>query len=291
MRVLVLGASGMIGRTVLRVLADALGGSVHGTLRCAAARAALPPDLSARLHLNVDLRSEDQLTALLLEARPGVVINCVGLTKHQPDGQEPLPALLLNAVLPQRLARLCRLAGVRLVQISSDCVFSGRRGAYREDDPPDAEDVYGRTKALGEVSGPGLLTLRTSTIGHEWQTRHGLLEWFLAQAECPGYTRARFSGLPTEALARVLRDQVLPNPALQGLYHVAGEPIAKDALLRLIAAQYGHAARITPDDSVVVDRTLDGARFRAATGFIAPPWPELIAGMHADHLRTQARHV
>lgn len=291
MRVLVLGASGMIGHTVLRVLAATPDWSVHGTLRCAAARAALPPDLPVRWHMGVDLRDEGQLIALFVEARPEVVINCAGLTKHQPDGREPLPALLMNAVLPQRLARLCRLAGARLVQISTDCVFSGRRGAYREDDPPDAEDIYGRTKALGEISGPGLLTLRTSTIGHEWQTRHGLLEWFLAQTECRGYTRARFSGLPTVTLAEVLRDQVLPNPALQGLYHVAGEPIDKDALLRLIAARYGLAVRITPDDSVAVDRTLDGTRFRAATGFTAPPWPELIAAMHADHLTTQARHV
>jgi dTDP-4-dehydrorhamnose reductase len=291
MRILVLGANGMIGRTVLRVLAARPGWSLHGTLRCASARAALPPDLPARLHPGVDLRSEDSLADLFLQARPGVVINCAGLTKHQPDGQDPLPALLMNAVLPQRLARLCRVAGARLIQVSTDCVFSGRRGAYQEDDPPDATDVYGRSKALGEVSGPGMLTLRTSTIGHEWQTRHGLLEWFLAQTVCAGYTRARFSGLPTVTFAQVLRDHVIPNAALEGLYHVAGGPIAKDALLRLIAAQYGHAARITPDDTVVVDRSLDGTRFRAATGYMAPSWPQLVADMHADHLMTQSRHV
>ncbi len=150
------------------------------------------------------------------------------------------------------------LANARLVHVSTDCVFSGSQGDYREDDACDADDIYGRTKLLGELHEAPAVTLRTSIIGHELRGRASLLEWFLAQRETArGFTRAIFSGVPTVHLARIVRDQVLPDPSLAGLYHVSAEPIAKFDLLTLIAAKYAKSIEIEPDDTLVIDRSLE----------------------------------
>jgi dTDP-4-dehydrorhamnose reductase len=181
------------------------------------------------------------------------------------------------AVLPHRVAHLCRLGNARLVQISSDGVFSGSRGGYTEDDLPDAADVYGIAKLLGELGEPHTMTLRTSMIGHELQTRNGLLEWFLAQTDrCTCFTRAIFSGFPTVVLAQVVRDVVMRHPGLHGVYHVATKPISKFDLLRLVAEQYHKKIVMIPDDKVAIDRSLIADRFKAATGYVPPDWPELV---------------
>lgn len=220
--------------------------------------------------------------AVLARVQPDVLINCVGLIKQLADAKDPLTALPINAMLPHRLARLCELAGTRLIHMSTDCVFSGRQGAYRESDMSDAEDLYGKSKYIGELHDlPHAITLRTSIIGHELGSSHALVDWFLSQqGSVKGFTKAIFSGLPTVELARVMKDFVIPHPQLNGLYHVAAEPIAKLDLLQLVAAEYGKQVDICPDDELVIDRSLDGSRFRDATGYVAPAWPELIRRMH-----------
>lgn len=284
MKVLVLGASGMIGSTMLRVLANNSDLDVFGCMRSTAQPLSLLTS-SARLVLGVDLTNPDQLVRLFGEVKPDVVINCAGLTKHLPTGNDPVPALLMNALLPHRLGALCSISQARLIHISTDCVFSGEKGNYCESDKPDATDVYGKTKHLGEVAGPGLVTLRTSTIGHEMGTRFGLLEWFLVQEQCKGYRKAVFSGLPTVEFARVVRDVVIPDLSLEGLYHVGAEAINKEALLRLIARIYRRPIDIESDDEVVIDRSLDSTHFFAATGYRAPGWPELIEAMYQDRVK------
>jgi dTDP-4-dehydrorhamnose reductase len=185
-------------------------------------------------------------------------------------------------MLPHRLARLCKLAGSRLIHVSTDCVFSGAKGGYVEEDASDAQDLYGKSKFLGEVHDAHTITLRTSIIGHELQSAHGLIDWFLSQqGRCKGYRRAIFSGLPTVVLAKIMRDVVIPKPELSGLYHVAAEPIAKLDLLTLVARQYNQSTNIVPDDGLVIDRSLSADRFRQATGYVAERWPELIKQMHA----------
>jgi dTDP-4-dehydrorhamnose reductase len=204
------------------------------------------------------------------------------LTKHKPEASDPLRAISINALMPHRLAGLCKLAGARLIHISTDCVFSGDKGNYAESDFADARDVYGKSKALGEVDYPHAITLRTSTIGHELQSDYGLLDWFLSQnGQCRGYTRAVFSGLPTVVFAQVIRDVVISHAELSGLYHVAAKPINKFDLLKLIAEVYGKVIDIVPDDKLVIDRSLNANRFQLATGYVAPGWPELIKLMHA----------
>jgi dTDP-4-dehydrorhamnose reductase len=181
------------------------------------------------------------------------------------------------------LSHHCRRIGARLVQISSDGVFAGHRGAYTEDDLPDADDVYGTSKFLGEIDAPHAITLRTSIIGHELQSGAGLLEWFLSQrGECRCYTRAIFSGFPTIVLADLIRDVVIPRPDLCGIYHIATRPISKFDLLRLVAERYGKDIDLIADDRPAPDRSLVARRFEKATGYGAPDWPALVDAMYRD---------
>jgi dTDP-4-dehydrorhamnose reductase len=190
----------------------------------------------------------------------------------------------VNAMLPHRLSRYCATQGSRLVHISTDCVFAGTRGNYRESDTPDATDLYGQSKLIGEVRDERhAITLRSSIIGHELQSRYALIDWFLSQQDrVRGYTRAIFSGVPVAEMARIIGEIVLPRPELHGLYHVAAAPVSKYELLRLVAAEYGKTIEIVPDDSVVIDRSLNGDRFTHATGYVAPPWPDLVRLMRAS---------
>ncbi len=282
MKILVLGASGMLGNAMLRVLAQYPHLQVSATVRSTSVSRHFTPELAARIITGMDVENVDALVQLFTRVRPDVVINCIGLVKQLAKADDPLFALPINALLPHRLAKLCELIKARLVHISTDCVFSGSKGAYLETDAADAQDLYGRSKLLGEVDGSQAITLRTSIIGHELNSAYSLINWFLAQQGCvKGYTRAIFSGLPTCELARVIGDFVLPRPELHGLYHVAAEPIAKYDLLQLVKQEYGKSLQIEPDKQLKIDRSLDGSRFRVATGYIAPAWPQLVAQMCA----------
>jgi dTDP-4-dehydrorhamnose reductase len=282
MKVLVLGASGMIGSTVLRVLSEKNDWHVFGSVRDGSVKRFFTAEIGENLIAGVDVEHPDSLVKILDKVRPDVVVNCAGLTKHKPEAEDPLIAIPINTLMPHRLAGLCKLVGARLIHVSTDCVFSGEKGGYTEDDFTDARDVYGKSKALGEVDYPHAITLRTSTIGHELQSEYGLLDWFLSQqGRCKGYTRAVFSGLPTVVFAQVVRDVVIPHKELSGLYHVAAEPINKFDLLKLIAEIYGKSIDITADEKLVIDRSLNAKRFQLATGYIAPKWSALIKTMHA----------
>jgi dTDP-4-dehydrorhamnose reductase len=279
-RVLVLGATGMLGNAVLRLFAKSPGYQVFGSARTHAARCQLPNDLRSSVIAGVDVENTDNLTHLFAVVKPDVVINCVGLVKQLAEACDPSASISINALFPHRLARLCEVAGARLVHISTDCVFSGAKGMYTEAAAADANDLYGRSKYLGEVDYSHAITLRTSIIGHELDGAQSLIEWFLAQ-ECSlkGYRRAIFSGLPTVEIARVICDHVIPHPELHGVYHVSAEPISKFELLKLVAQTYEKAIDIIADDQLVIDRALDSTRFRQATSYAPKPWPELIVSM------------
>lgn len=272
----------MIGNTVFRVLSEHNAWEVFGSVRDKSVQRFFSPSIGAQLVSGIDIEHPDMLAKLLDLIKPEVVINCAGLTKHKPEAEDPLIAVPINTLIPHRLAGLCKLIGARLIHVSTDCVFSGKQGKYTEDDFPDAHDVYGKTKVLGEVIYSHAITLRTSTIGHELQNKYGLLDWFLSQeGRCKGYTRAVFSGLPTVVFAQIVRDYVIPHPELSGLYHVAAQPINKFDLLKLIAEIYGKSIDIIADNKLVIDRSLDASRFQTATGYIAPQWPDLIKLMHS----------
>lgn len=281
MKILVLGASGLIGSTMLRVLSDRLDWQVYGSLRSDAVRPFFPKISPDKLISHLDVDNFFHITEAINKIRPNVVINCIGATKHKKEGNNPINAIELNALLPHRLAEVCALSDARLIHISTDCVFSGNAGFYTESSIADADDVYGRSKALGEVCYGGALTLRTSTIGHELHTNYGLLNWFLSQKEtCKGFNKAIFSGLPTVVFAQVVRDVVLENTQLTGLYHVAAEPISKYDLLQLIAEIYKKEITVEPDETLVINRSLDASKFNNATGYNPPAWQDMIKIMY-----------
>ena len=276
-RILVLGATGMLGNTVFRYIADNSHCQVFGSIRSHSALSCLSKNLHPNIISGVDVENIDSLIRLFELVRPNVVINCVGLVKQLAEADVPLAAIPINALLPHRLAQLCGVAGARLVHMSTDCVFSGAKGMYAEVDVSDANDLYGRSKYLGEVDYPHAITLRTSIIGHELKGARSLVDWFLAQTgSVRGFKRAIFSGLPTVEIARVICDHVLPHPELHGVYHLSADPINKFELLTLIAQTYGKVIDIGVDDQLVIDRSLDSTRFRQITGFVPKPWSELI---------------
>lgn len=279
-RVLVLGATGMLGNAVIQVFCSSPGYEAIGSARSAALLKYLPQEIAGKLIIGHDLENQDQLIDLFYQASPDIVINCVGLVKQLSQANDPIQAILINALLPHRLARLAALSGARLVHMSTDCVFSGSKGDYTEEDLPDAYDLYGRSKLLGEVDYPNAITLRTSIIGHELNGARSLINWFLLQeGSTKGYEKAIFSGLPTVEIARLIRDHVLTHPELRGLYHVSADPINKFDLLSLVARVYGKTIDIKPDDSVSIDRSLNSTRFRRETGYQSAPWPDLVNEM------------
>lgn len=289
MRVLVLGGDGMLGHELIRGLRDHHDVSVtlRQPARTYAGAAAL---CGARHHYDVDVRRPDALPSVLADVRPDAVINAVGLVKQREDGQTAAPAIEVNALLPHRLAALCRAAGARLVHLSTDCVFSGRRGGYTEGDTPDPHDVYGMTKLLGEVDDSTALVLRTSIIGLELKGRGSLIEWFLAaQGEVRGFTKAMYSGLTTMEAARLIDRMLSAHPDLEGVWHAAAEPISKFELLRQLADLLGRQdVTVVPDESFVCDRSLSANRLREATGYTAPSWDEMLAELAQ---RIRERHV
>jgi len=279
-KILILGASGMLGNAALRVFSADDSFEVVGTVRTSSLLSFFPKEIRPKLVVTPDLESLDGLVNLFCSFKPDVVINCVGLVKQLAESNAPLSAIPINALLPHRLAGMCNLVGARLVHMSTDCVFSGNQGKYLESDFPDSNDLYGRSKYLGEVDYPNAITLRTSIIGHEISGNRSLIGWFLAQEKkVTGFKGAIFSGLPTVEVSRVIKDYVIPHEALHGVYHLSASPINKFDLLSLVANEYGKSIEIQSNEELQIDRSLDSTRFQNATGYKPPTWPKLIKAM------------
>jgi dTDP-4-dehydrorhamnose reductase len=282
-RVLVLGGSGMLGHKLVQVLGEGFEtwATVRGEAIPPAASAVLDP---ARTVTGVRAEAAASVERALDASGADVAVNAIGIIKQADAARQAVPAIRINALFPHELAEACAARGARLVHVSTDCVFSGARGGYREDDTPDATDLYGRSKLLGEVTGPGALTLRTSIVGRELQGASGLFEWFLSQrgGRVRGFSRAVFSGLTTAALSRLVGELIERQPALDGLWHVSAEPIDKLTLLQELRDATGADVEIEPDDSLVIDRSLDSSRFRAAVGWSPSSWPTMLAELAAD---------
>jgi len=286
MKILILGASGMIGSALYKRLSDESNLEVYGGVRELSIQKYFPESLRKGLVMCGDLSVNQSIDSILNKVNPEVVINCAGLTKHKKEADDPEIAMPINASMPHQFASACDDRGARFIHISSDCVFSGSKGGYVEDDLPDASDLYGQSKALGEVTQGNSITLRTSTIGHELHTNYGLLEWFLSQhKECQGFSKAIFSGLPSVVFAEVIKDFVLSNPDLRGLYHVSADPINKYELLELIASNYGKKIEIKQDREFTIDRSLNYQKFKLATGYTPASWPNLIKSMYNNKSR------
>jgi dTDP-4-dehydrorhamnose reductase len=276
MRILVLGGDGMLGHQLFKTLS-----SKHDV------RVTLRQRLSAYRDFNlfhaenayeaVDVGSLDRIIDVLGEFRPEAVVNAVGIVKQRSTAKESVPSLEINSLFPHRLAGLCKAAGVRMVHMSTDCVFSGRKGRYRETDVSDAEDLYGRTKYLGEVYESHCVTLRTSIIGKELSRKQGLLEWFMSQrGSVQGFTNALFSGFTTLELSRIIEKILTEYPEKGGLYHVSSDPISKFDLLTLLKRKMGLRIEIVPTEEPRLDRSLDSTKFRKEFQYTPPTWEKMI---------------
>ena len=266
----------MLGHEAIRVLAPDF--EVWGACR----KPSELPDLgipAERLVSDLDATDRECAYRLIDKIRPNVVINAVGIVKQRPDAKAAIPSIEVNSLWPHLLADACERYDARTVHVSTDCVFSGSRGGYKEDDVPDAFDLYGRSKLLGEViDRANTVTLRTSIIGWQIGEPTGLVGWFAAHRSeaLNGFTKAVFSGLTTQALTEVIRDVVMPDPSLSGLWHVSVDPIDKYTLLTELAAAIGWNVEIEPSEGLVIDRSLDSTRFRERTGWQPPSWDAML---------------
>jgi dTDP-4-dehydrorhamnose reductase len=279
----------MLGHKVFQVLRQRYPGTLGTMVGSRDARPFHKVELlrGADVLENVDATDRRALERTLADRRPDVVVNCIGIVKQREAAKAAIPSIEINSLLPHVLVEICSGWGGRVIHFSTDCVFDGKRGQYTEADRPDAEDLYGKTKALGEIglaAEPNALTLRTSIIGRELATFQSLLEWFLAQRgrQIRGFSRAIYAGVTTNHLATIVARIISDHPHLSGLYQVASTPISKLDLLGLLREGYGVRVEITPDDSFVCDRSMRCDKLHEAIGYTAPPWPELVRELAAD---------
>jgi dTDP-4-dehydrorhamnose reductase len=282
-KILILGATGMLGHKLMQVLSKKF--HVSGTVRGDTRTYAATPVFSGMTLLG-NTRADEIATIqeAINIAAPDVVINCIGIVKQLPAAQNRLASISINALFPHQLAKICRNRNIRFIHVSTDCVFSGKRGCYTEDDLSDADDLYGKTKFLGEVDYPGCLTLRTSIIGRELESSHGLIEWFLSQEgkTVYGYKKAIFSGLTTNAFSGIIGRIISDCPELRGVVQVASIPISKFDLLTLVKKTYGMNIDIRPDEMVFNNRSLNADKFRKETNIKIPSWEYMIDEMYRD---------
>lgn len=286
-RVLVIGANGMLGHKLAQRL-KVSGYEVYGSVRTECGQLGRLEILSKETCFeHIDASRYASVEGLLETLRPDTVINAAGMVKQRREAVRAAATVEINALFPHRLLESAGRFGARLICISTDCVFSGKKGMYTEGDVPDPEDLYGRSKLLGEVTEGNSLTIRTSMIGREIGQSHGLLEWFLSNSggKVDGFTRAFFNGLTTLELSNVISGVVVPDRSLKGLYHISSEKISKFELLEIINASYGLDIDIHPDAGPEIDRSLDSGRFRAATGYDPPSWKAMVESMRDDPTR------
>lgn len=281
-RVLVLGAAGMLGHKVLQRLGAGI--EAAGAVRKEDPQIEELASLTgATIHAGMDATNFSTVARVMAVASPDVIVNCVGVIKQREGRTQREEMVRVNALFPHELAHACQASGARLIHLSTDCVFSGKRGMYGEADDADPVDAYGMSKLLGEPLADDALTIRTSMIGRELRGFHSLLEWFLRQrGEVRGFVHAIFSGLTNIALADEISRIIRDLPELRGLHHVAAEPIAKYDLLHRLADAYGMDVHVNADDGPRCDRSLSAARYRELTGFTPPSWDQMIREMAAD---------
>mgnify|MGYP000907816802 CR=1 FL=1 len=283
MRLVIFGATGMLGHKLWQFFRTRLD-------TWAIARAGFEQYASYNLYDperflgKICISDLDEISKIFIRLKPDVVINCVGIVKQSSAANDPISSLNVNSLFPHRLALLCRAVEARFIHISTDCVFAGRKGMYNEDDVPDAEDLYGRSKLLGEVQGDRVLTLRTSIIGRELQTKRGLVEWFLSNkgGRIKGYVNAIYSGFTTISLAKIISNIIEKKPELHGVYHVSSDPINKYDLLCLLRDAYRVKIKIEPSTDIKINRSLDSTRFRSEMMFMPETWWQMVKEMASD---------
>lgn len=283
MKILIFGANGMLGHKLVQQLRGRF--DVSGTIR-GSFDTVEPFGIFERESTieNVSAQDIPSIEGAIQTVQPDVVVNAVGVIKQLPSAKDVITTLEINSIFPHRLAEFGAKYGFRLITVSTDCVFDGVKGFYNEEDTPNAADLYGKSKNLGEVTSENCLTVRTSIIGRELGSAHSLIEWFLSNrgGTVSGFKNAIYSGFPTIVIADIIVSLITDHKELSGLYHIASDPINKFDLLTLVNEYYNASVNIEASEEFKIDRSLDASRFNKLTGFVPEPWEEMIRKMAAD---------
>lgn len=290
MKLLILGANGLLGNTLTKYFFEKNNYETYGFLRDSSKLKFFKRKYISRLIIIQDVLNINDLRRKIKELMPDVIINCIGQTnKITGENLNNIEKYInLNSLFPFRLKEICGEIKSRLIHFSSDCVFSGENGFYSEKDNPDPTDIYGKSKLLGELDYENIITIRKSVIGHELDSKKGLLEWFLNhEGIVEGYKEAIFSGLTVLELARIIDMYILPNKDIKGIIHLSGDPISKYDLLKIIANQYNKIIKIEPNEDIKIDRSLNSDNFKNLTGYKSEPWTLLVKSMEEFNLLNQ----
>ena len=285
LKVLILGGTGMLGHQLCMTLSNH---NVTATVRKLSVATTILSDVfDSKFIETSDILSPVELQRIFKVVRPEVVINAIAAVKQHGSTISDFMYYKVNSVFPWQVATLCAELGIRFVHISTDGVFDGAIGNYSEASVPTANDVYGLSKAIGEVVADDVLTLRTSIIGFEIaDQRLGLLEWFVGETNrvVSGYNHAWFSGVTTETLSSEI-DYLLANPNMRGIYNIGSHSISKYSLLNMIRTHLGIGNYVEPCELVKIDRTLDSTKYWLETKRPKPLWEQMISSLRDDYLR------
>jgi len=277
-KVLVVGGGGMLGHQLFLCLEEDHNINVKATLH----KGLSDPKYNGIFKFynafdNVDI-NDNKLEQIFKNFCPNVVVNCVGIIKQREEGSDPIINIKVNGLFPHQLSLLSQKYKFRLIHLSTDCVFSGKKGNYLESDISDAKDIYGKSKYIGEIGEPNL-TIRTSIIGPELCRKKGLLEWFLSQQEktVKGFKNAIFSGFTTYELSRIIKHIIQNEENLKGLIHISSKLISKYDLLSQIKEAMNLNIEIVPDQDFYCDRSLNCDLFKKQSNYNIPSWNEMIS--------------
>jgi dTDP-4-dehydrorhamnose reductase len=281
MKVIILGSTGMIGSALLFTLSKNKYLNVCGC----SSKNYLPKNLIKNkgilLLKGFNLENHSSLENIIEKNQPNVVINCAGIVKQSSQALDYLKMINLNSIIPHKLNLLSQKYKFKIIQVSTDCVYSGKKGNYDESDIPDPIDIYGKSKSLGELINNNNLTLRCSLVGFEFFSKNGLLEWFLDQKyECKGFKNAIFSGLSTFEFAKVVENIILDHADLKGLFHISSTPISKYEFLKKISLQFSKKINIVPDVNFKINRSLNSSLFSKETGIKISDWDVMIKELY-----------
>lgn len=286
MRILILGGNGMIGHKIFQVISNK-----HLDTWVLFKKSF--NDISfneifnkTNIIDNFDLSNFHKLSTLLNNLKPEVIINAVGITIRRGIDNIPSKSIQINSALPHFINEWVILNNKRLIHFSTDCVFSGDQGSYTENSIPDARDIYGKSKALGEVSSKNTLTLRGSMIGREIENKTELLEWVLSQRnkQLKAFSNVIYSGITTIRMAKLVLKIIEEFPQMHGIYNVSSECISKYDLIKLFVKEFNISIDIISDDSYISKKDLDSTKFYNELGIDKPNWNDLIIELINDYL-------
>lgn len=281
MRVLILGADGMIGHKMAQTFAKyPIDLGLNSRYNSKFIRKIFPKASIFEYDLN-----KKKIEQLLNYYNPEFIINAVGITiRRGACGDQKTN--YINAILPREIDTWCMSNNKKQIHFSTDCVFSGKKGNYSDFDLTDADDSYGKTKGLGEINSDNTLTIRSSMIGRELFNNTELLEWVVKHKnqKINGFDNAVYSGVTTLWMSKTVYKIIKNLPKLSGIWNVSSRPISKYELIKKINDQFMLNIDIVRDSSFYSNKSLNSNRFFSETNFEIPNWDDMLSELYRDSI-------